>query len=306
MPNTHRYVPMYGYGAMQKAGGGGGAGRLDFETEWDTTGTNETITLPALSSANDFWVTWETGGIPEHVTTASPSHVYAAAGTYNISITGTCPTWSFNNSGDKLKIKDVKNNGRIGLTELGGGYHGCSNMLYTATDAGDFSAVTNMGSMFNAASLANPNTLNWNVSSVTNMANMFNGAAAANPDVSLWVVGSVTNMGSMFRDAIIANPDVSNWDVSSVTAMANMFRSTSANPDVSGWDVSSVTNMTNMFLSALLSDANYDLLLAAWSLLSLQSSVVFNAGAAKYTEAAARLIMTDPPNSWTITDGGPA
>jgi len=165
----------------------GPAALTAFITNWDTTSSSETITLPA-TGVNDFTVDWGDGSAIEAVTTASPSHVYAAIGNYDITIEGTCPAWAFNNAGDKLKIKDVKNWGRVGFTVLSTAFFGCSNMTVSASDAGDFSAVTGMTYMFLGASVANPDVSNWNVSSVTDMTYMFRDAAVANPDVSNWNV----------------------------------------------------------------------------------------------------------------------
>jgi surface protein len=114
-----------------------------------------------------------------------------------------------------------------------------------------------MTRMFNGATLANPNVLNWNVSSVTNMSGIFNGATAANPNVSLWDVSNVISMSELFFAAPAANPNVINWNVGNVTNMNNMFRSaTSANPNTTNWDVSSVRFMINMFLAANLANPN--------------------------------------------------
>nr|MDA3832499.1 BspA family leucine-rich repeat surface protein [Spirochaetales bacterium] len=77
-----------------------------------------------------------------------------------------------------------------------------------------------------------------------------------------------------------------------------------ANPNISNWNVSAVTSMDGMFNGTAFSNTNYDLLLSAWSLLTLQTLVPFHAGLAKYTKAAERSVLTSAPNSWTITDGG--
>ena len=226
-----------------------------FITNWDTTIGNETITLPTTSPTNNFTVDWGDNSGTEVVTTTNPSHVYIDIGNYDITITGICPTWAFSNGGDKAKIKDVKNWGNVGITSFFGGFHGCSNMTVTATDAGAF--------------------------------------------------GNVTTTNRMFYLAPLVNMDVSLWDVSNVIDMTYMFRAAgSANPDVSSWDISNVTFMINMFRDSAFSNTNYDLLLAAWSQLTVTPSVAFHAGLAKYTEVAARAILTDPPNSWVITDGG--
>jgi hypothetical protein len=65
--------------------------------------------------------------------------------------------------------------------------------------------------------------------------------------------------------------------------------------------------MENMFYNASLSQTNYDNLLSAWSLQSVQPNVTFNAGTSKYTASsqAAKAILTNG-KSWVITDGGVA
>ena len=164
---------------------------------------------------------------------------------------------AFDNGGDRLKITDIKQWGTIVWSSFNAAFYNCSNMLVTATDVPNLSSVTDMSSVFQSATIANPDTSNWNVSGVTNMDSMFRDASSTNPDVSNWDVSNVTDMVAMFFGATIASPDTSNWDVSSVTNMVGMFAFTSsANPDTSNWDVSSVTTMGFIFRSA--SSANPD------------------------------------------------
>lgn len=282
----------------------GGDVKSSFIMVWRTTGASESVTLPATGT-NNFTVDWGDATV-ETVTTASPSHVYAVADDYTVTITGSCSAWAQDGVGDRLKIIDVTQWGDVGFTDLSGAFNGCSNLTVSANDAGAFGSVTNMSAMFLSAIIANPNVSAWDVSSVTNMGNMFRSASAANPNVSSWDVSSATSMASMFKSATAANPNVASWDVSSVTLMNGMFQSaTIANPDVSSFDVSLVTDMTSMFSASAFSNVNYDLLLAAWSLLTLKSSVPFHAGTAQYTEVAARAVLTGT-YLWVITDGGPA
>jgi surface protein len=237
----------------------------------------------------------------------------------------------FNSSGDKLKITDIKQWGTIAWSSFDAAFFGCSNMLTTATDVPNLSLVTTMRSMFRSASLANPDTSNWDVSNVTDMAYMFNDATSANPDTSNWDVSSVTDVSSMFRDASSANPDTSNWDVSNVTDMSLMFfdassanpdtfnwdvsnvttmsfmftRASSANPDTSNWDVSNVDSMSRMLENSNLSVENLTACYENWSQLQLQQNVEFGAGSTKYNTSgqAGRDILVNTYN-WIITDGG--
>ena len=186
---------------------------------------------------------------------------------------------AFNSGGDKVKITDIKQWGDVVWSSFERAFWGCRNMLVTATDVPDLSSVTSMFSMFEDATVANPNTRDWNVSNVTDMQSMFYQVTSANPDVSNWDVSNVTDMYFIFFGASSANPDVSNWDVSNVTNMAYMFRdASSANPDVSLWDVSNVTDMSDMFYGA--SSANPDVSLWDVSNVTNMSSVFSNATSA--------------------------
>jgi surface protein len=213
---------------------------------------------------------------------------------------------NFNDGGDKLKITDIKQWGKVAWSTFNDAFFGCSNMLTTATDVPNLSNVTDMSYMFRDATSANPDVSNWDVSSVTNMSYMFRDATSANPDVSNWDVSNVTNMSVMFFNASSANPDTSNWDVSSVTNMSNMFQgASSANPDTSNWDISNIVNMFRMFENSNLSKENLTACYENWSLLTLQQNVSFSAGTTKYNASGqtGRDILVNTYN-WSITDGG--
>ena len=132
-----------------------------------------------------------------------------------------------------------------------------SHMFYKATLANpntsnwDTSKVTSMSGMFGATKAANPDTAKWDTSQVTNMSGMFQGAKVANPDVSNWNTSQVTDLSDMFNGATAATPDVAKWDTSQVTKMESVFAAaTAAKPDVSKWKTNKVTNMHNMFAGA--------------------------------------------------------
>ncbi len=207
-----------------------------------------------------------------------------------------------------------------------------NNMVYNAKDIPDFSGVGSMLSMFQRASLANPETKYWDTSNVTDMSNMFFLATVANPDTRLWDTSKVETMRWMFRDTDVANPDVSlwdtskvarmdalflstnsanpdtsNWDTSMVTNMGGMFSNTLvANPDTSSWDVTQVTNMINMFSGVTLATVDYETILLNFSGQSVKDNVSFHGGNSKYCSTFAKLaryILVHDHN-WSITDGG--
>jgi surface protein len=249
-----------------------------FSIQTDNSGTSNTdqFTLPLTTSINlDITVEWgdgNTSSITSH-TSSEVTHTYASSGEYTIKIDGTLKGFTFNNGGDKLKIKNVSNWGVMAF-DATKSFRGCTNLTCSATDAvtvinsdlsgcfqncvnfngaisnWDVSGVTNMISVFNNASSFNQPLNSWNVSNVTRMNGMFQRASAFNQDLNNWNVSNVTNLSTMFRDAFSFSGNISSWDVSNVTTMQNMFFATSSfNGNISSWDVSSVTNMSGMFRS---------------------------------------------------------
>ena len=267
-----------------------------FRSTWKVPADSKTITLPLVDdgSTYNFTVDWGDGSpISEITAHGDPAitHPYATAGDYNLVIEGTLEAWSFNNdnTGDKDKILSVENFGDLGYKNLFGAFHGCANL--GVFEGGVTSDVTDMSSMFEGATDANPDVSNWDVSKVTDMSSMFEGATSANPDVSNWDVSNVTDMTSMFEGATAANPDVSGWVVSSVTGTGTG------------------TGMTNMFNSSGLSTANYDAFLINLADNNTSvSGVTLGATGIQYSSYYAKIAQDtlEDDRGWTITDGGDA
>jgi hypothetical protein len=107
-----------------------------FKTEW-TVLAGESITLPLNSgngSAFNCTVDWGDGS-NSNITAFDDldiTHNYTLAGTYTVEIIGQCEGWSFNNSGDRLKITDIISWGDPckfdGFKYLEAGFYGCSNL----------------------------------------------------------------------------------------------------------------------------------------------------------------------------------
>ncbi len=229
-----------------------------FVSVWRTSQTSEAIALPLPSGyKSNFTVDWGDDSSSE-ITSHDDSditHIYAEAGDYTVTISGTLEAWNFDSeaTAHRLKLIFVKDLGDVGWRSLKGAFRQCEALEYLS--GGNVSGVTDMSSMFYDAEAANPDVSDWDVSNVTNMNSMFSEASVANPDVSGWDTSKVTNMSYMFYEADVANPDVSGWDTSKVTNMSYMFGGADvASPDVSGWDTSKVTNMSYMFYDANMAD----------------------------------------------------
>ncbi|MDT0622607.1 BspA family leucine-rich repeat surface protein [Croceitalea vernalis] len=262
---------------------------LPFITEWITRGTNDEIVIPTNPIYTyDYTVDWGDGTIENNVT-GDGVHTYAAAGTYQVKVSGAFPAIYFNNDrGSNIeKILGVAQWGTISWSSMENAFAGVERLTVDTPDVPDLSNVTSLSGMFSdikfsllfrvslngwdvsnvtdmsrifkgTGGTVNVEVSSWDVSNVTDMSEMFSDTGSFNDDLSGWDVSSVTNMSGMFNGADSFDADISGWDVSKVTDMGDMFRGArSFNVDISGWDVSNVTDMGGMFFSA--ADFNVDI-----------------------------------------------
>ena len=173
----------------------------------------------------------------------------------------------------------------------------------------DVSNVQDFSIMFAQATAFNGNIDNWNTGSATLMPGMFSTCLNFNRNISGWNIANVTDTNSMFSSCTSFNQNIGGWDMSNVTTIGGMLNNAQVfNQDISGWNIISVTTGAGFLQNAnAFSTANYDLLLNAWSLLAVQPNVVLDVNNTQYTivtSQAARDILTNAPNNWTITDSG--
>lgn len=286
----------------------GGAATNAFVTTWTVNASDLSITIPTFAgSTYNYSVNWGDGSPVQNGFTGNATHVYPAAGTYTVEITGLFPQIYFNNYGDKNKIQSIEQWGDNAWTSMNRAFMGATNLVSNATDTPDLSMVTNMFAMFGYAEAfeGDANIGNWDVSNVTEMYGAFGGAKVFNADISNWNVGNVTNMKLMFSHAVAFNQDISNWNVSNVNNMDSMFRGAYAfDQSLGNWNVGNVINMNNMFKDVKLSVDNYDATLMGWNNQLLKPNVVFNGGLSEFCEAAAARANMITTLGWTITDGG--
>jgi surface protein len=279
-----------------------------FISTWQTSGANETITIPLRSGETyNFVIDWGDGSSGIITSDSSPTHNYISPGTHTIKITGVFPTIYFNNiAADKDKIYSISDLGNVGWTSFNNSFYGCSNLGAVSTSVGsDTANVTDMSGMFRSASNATPTTTGWDTSNVTDMTSMFELATSANPDVTGWNINSVTTISNMFNGASSANPDVSGLDVTNVTNMDGVLKNaTMANPDISDWNIPNVTSMVDAFDGTAISITNYS------NALIMVQETNFNPNVdlgnvpqyhSSTTLAAKSLLGAD---GWTVTDLG--
>ena len=259
-----------------------------FTVKTDNVGvsTSTQFKLPLTTSTGlDFVIDWGDGVVQRITSHTAPeiTHTYPSIGTYQIQISGLLVGWSFNATGDRLKMLNVFQWGVFNISTISV-FDGCTNLTCSATDAPIIS-TTSLLQLFRDCTNFNGAIGNWDVSSVTSMANIFVRATSFNQPIDSWNVSNVTTMSNTFNNATAFNQDISNWNITSVTIFTNFMAA-----------------KTNLNYSA----ANLDLIYQKWSLLAVKPNLSISFGTIKYTAAgsAGRLVLTSAPNNWTITDGG--
>ncbi|MFX1397673.1 MAG: BspA family leucine-rich repeat surface protein [Promethearchaeota archaeon] len=233
-----------------------------FRSKWDTTRTSSgssnttQVKLPLESSGTyNFTVDWG-DGTNDTITSwdqAEATHNYASDGVYTVIINRTIIGWCFNNSGDKLKLLEIKEWSVLRLGNSGGYFYGCTNLRITTHDVLNLTGTTSLARAFSyCRSISKIGGMNeWNTSKVTKMSEMFYRADSFNQYIGDWDVSSVTDMCFMFYRADSFNRYIGDWDVSSVTNMSGMFYfAFTFNQDIGGWNVSNVIDMSAMFAVA--------------------------------------------------------
>ncbi|AEI47344.1 BspA family leucine-rich repeat surface protein [Runella slithyformis] len=227
-----------------------------FITRWDlskTGGAATTLTF-GVATAGTVSYTWQqVGGAASGSGTFNGSTLTITGLPANAIIDVSIGPTNFqriniNNGTDRERLMEIKQWGTVAWTGMQYAFYGCSNMTLTATDTPNFTAVTNMSSMFRNCSSFNQSVSNFNTTAVTNMSGMFYGCYTFNQSVSNFNTAAVTNMLFMFTDCLAFNQSVSSFNTAAVTDMSYMFfRCGSFNQSVSNFNIAAVTNMSSMF-----------------------------------------------------------
>ncbi len=227
-----------------------------FITRWDLSkpgGAATTLTF-GVATAGTVSYTWQqVGGAASGSGTFSGSTLtitnLPANAIIDVSIDPTnFQTIIINNGTDGQRLTEIKQWGTVAWTGMQNAFWGCSNMALTATDTPNFTAVTNMSSMFRNCSSFNQSVSNFNTPIVTNMDWMFSGCRSFNQSVSNFNTENVTDMSGMFSDCRSFNQSVSNFNTAAVTNTSYMFSyCNSFNQSVNNFNTTAVTDMSYMF-----------------------------------------------------------
>ncbi|BFP42030.1 hypothetical protein FGF1_28750 [Flavobacteriaceae bacterium GF1] len=262
----------------------------EFITTWETTTANESITIPTTGNGYSYSVDWgdgtTTGGY-----TGNAEHTYGSIGTYTVKISGNFPRIYFNDTGDKLKLKEINQWGDIAWESMERAFWGCSNMEVKASDAPDLSSVESISIMFfDCTSLtgdASFSNWNWDTSNVIHMVSTFRNATAFNGDVSSWNTSNVVNMVGTFWGASTFNQNIGSWDTSKADNMISVLRDASSfDQNLGAWNLGNLNTGTSMLDGTALSIENWDKTLIGWRNNTVFTKTPTNIGASglKYCE----------------------
>lgn len=205
-----------------------------FATVWKTDAVGPTVTLDnqirlPLHPAGfyDFVVVWGDGSEDAIVThdQSQVTHTYAAPGTYEVMIEGTCNGFGFTTSpGDQAKLIDVQQWGLVRLHNYGAVFRNCRNLPYfSALDTPELQGHTNFQSMFAHASAFNGAIDTWNMSSAVTTENMFAYATSFDQPLGSWSFPQLVNARRMFHNATAFEQDISTWCIPKITSEPTQF-----------------------------------------------------------------------------------
>ncbi|MDI6022815.1 BspA family leucine-rich repeat surface protein [Leucobacter sp. UT-8R-CII-1-4] len=222
---------------------------LNYDTSLPGATNNVLVPLGGLS-LGAVTIDWGDGSPVQTVVSANPTHVYAVAGPYTVTITGGFTRFGLDNEPDTSRagLVSVSRWDANGVTNAAWAFSAAYNLASVARPP---ASITNMQYMFVEAYGFNGDVSDWNVTNVTDMQGMFAYATAFNQPIGGWNVANVADMSSMFTAASGFNQDISAWNVANVTNMSFMFSNTVLfNQDIGAWNVANVTNMNYMFFAA--------------------------------------------------------
>tara|TARA_R110002153_G_scaffold48750_2_gene137610 strand:+ start:1266 stop:2813 length:1548 start_codon:yes stop_codon:yes gene_type:complete len=215
--------------------------------------------------------------------TGDSTITFNTTGVQEISITGVFPSFYYNNVSDKAKITELKEFGFYSnsTTQLNA-FYGCSNMVITATDLGDFSTVIDFTSAWRACTSLTSFPL-IDTSSATNFFLTWNGCSSLT-SFPLIDTSSVTNFTNTWAncssltsfpliDTSVCSNLIFTWNSCSSLTSFPLIDTSSATNFLSCW--TSCTSLTSFPLISTINVTNFSSTWAACT--SLTSFPLINA-----------------------------
>ena len=220
-----------------------------------STGYTFKVNITKDGSATDYNIDWGDGIVEDG--NGTPSHAYAAPGTYDIRIISDMDKMAQMSGGVSPPISSTITHilswGNIQWSSMAQMFATCTRLVSVPNTAPDLSNVTDMSQMFLYCITFDQDLSHWDTSNVTNMNSVFNSCSVFNQPIGSWDTSNVTNMSQMFIGCSLFSQDLSSWNTSNVNNMFQMFKNAFVfDSNLSGWDVSNLTTMDAIFSYAKL------------------------------------------------------
>jgi len=186
------------------------------QVKTDNPGTSlaNEFTIPTTGGGYNYFVDWGDGSKSLNVA-GNVTHTYAVAGVYLVSIVGAFPRIYFNNSGDKLKLLDIKQWGSIMLSQFASAFNGCSHLVGTFRD--------------------NPILSSLNISLIFALRNCAKYTGGYSSEI--WLTQNILNLQSTFEGCLLFDKNIGNWSISNCNNFSNfMFNKTFNDYSVANMD----------------------------------------------------------------------
>jgi len=294
----------------RKYGGGAVDERFIITVKTDNAGTSNSdqFTIPTrttgITQAFNYDIETSDGQTITGVT-GNQTITFPSAGTYDIFISGSFPYMYFANVGDRFKLLDIKNFGIYGLgsTSQFRAFMGCSNMVISATDAGNFDNVTDFFNCFGLCSSLISIPL-IDTSRATRLERMFIGCSSL-ISIPLIDTSSVTSFGSAFTScsSLTSFPLL---DTSSNTTFVNTWNSCSslASFPANAFDTTSATNYSDAFKNTNLTTQSIDDILVSLDTSGVSNGTFTQSGGQAPSATGEAAIDSLVGKGWTITVTG--
>lgn len=231
-------------------------------TEWTIPADNTQIKLPAKSI--DALVDWG-DGYAETVKSNLATHTYKKAGTYDITVIGTCYYWGehfgVSSSSNVLEDYETYVEYLTGLKQWGElqakrySFNRCANLKYVSGDATENTFKNISGDMsyafYMCTSLKNVDLTNCNISEIEDIAGMFaNCTSLEKVDFGDNDIQDAKEINNMFYNCLLLKElDLSKFNTSNVENMEQLFYYCKSLESINlqNFNTSNVTNMSSMF-----------------------------------------------------------
>jgi len=282
---------------------GGGDERFIITVKTDNAGTSATdkFTLPTTGTGYAYDIETSDGQVITGLTSGT-TITFPTAGTYDIFISGSFPQFYFNNTGDKLKLLDIKNFGiyALGSTSQAFAFWGCSNMVISATDVGYFGDVTNFSlAWYNCSSLTSFPLID--TSSGTNFSAAWLGCSSLTSFPLLDTI-SGTNFSFAWRfcSSLTSFPLI---DTSSGTNFEFAWQGCGSltNFPANAFDSNIASNYTNAFATTNLTTQSIDDILVSLDTSGVLNGTFNQSGGQAPSATGQNAITTLTNRGWTIT-----